>query len=65
MTTTSGVGAKFAELERARRDVAHFAALAEQYPTSARTAAALDDARGWVRRVEEYLRLAGWTEKPE
>jgi hypothetical protein len=51
--------AKIAELERARRDVAHFTALAQRHPSSARAAMLLDGARAWQRRCEQFLAAAG------
>jgi hypothetical protein len=60
----SSVPAKLTELERARQDVAFFAALAEKYPTSARTAMVLDATRGWEGRVLAFLHSCGWSEEP-
>jgi hypothetical protein len=57
---TDQLTAKTAELERARADVDWFTALARRYPSSPRAAMQLDGARAWVRRTEEFLRLAGW-----
>jgi hypothetical protein len=61
---SASLTAKQAELARARRDIAHFGALAREHPSSARTAMWLDDARAWERRCLTFLRSAGWTEEP-